>query len=83
MQAKHKKWINVGMNVFLILGVLWYGWITLHIVPQFHRLGLGYLSQDWQQSDTLQAIQELSPDAVLVTNQEMLVLFGRAEQHIG
>lgn len=75
MQAKHKKWMNVGINILLILGVLWYGWITLHIVPQYHRLGLGYLSQDWQQSDTLQAIQKLPPETVLVTNQEMLVLF--------
>ena len=73
-------WRKVATVLVLSLGVLWYGWITLHIVPQYHRLGLGYLSLDWQQSDTLKAVDKIPADQALVTNQEMLVLFwtGRA-----
>lgn len=77
---KKARWGNTAIAIILSLGVLWYGWITLHIVPQYHRLGLGYLSVNWQQSDTLKAIEKIPADMALVTNQEMLVLFwtGRA-----
>lgn len=77
---KNAEWGKVATVVILSLGILWYGWITLHIVPQYHRLGLGYLSLDWQQSDTLKAVEKIPVATELVTNQEMLVLFwtGRA-----
>ncbi len=70
-----KRLLRLALPVALGLGVIWYGWITLHMVPQYHRLGLGYLSLDWQQSDTLKAIEKIPEDLAIVTNQEMLVLF--------
>lgn len=75
-----RTWLNTASFVMLGLAALWYGWITLHMVPQYHRQGLGYLSMDWQQSDTLKAVENIPADRALVTNQEMLVLFwtGRA-----
>ena len=78
--ASKRKWVNTALVFVLGLSALWYSWITLHMVPQYHRLGLGYLSMDWQQSDTLKAVEQIPEDTALVTNQEMLVLFwtGRA-----
>ncbi len=75
-----KRWVVVGMTVLLGFGVLWYGWITLHIVPQLHRQGQGYMTSDWQQSETLAAVRSLPENTTLVTNQDMLVLLwtGRA-----
>ncbi len=53
----------------------WYGWRSVRIVQQNYELGLGYTSLAWQHSETIAAIQQLPPDALIVTNEENAILF--------
>ncbi|GEM_PF-509922 len=72
---EEKRWITGLAGLILVLAILVYGLHSLHVVEQLHTKGMGYTSLEWQQSDTLQALNALPEDTTLVTNQDMLVLF--------
>jgi hypothetical protein len=69
-----------GLLIVIALLLAWYGVRSLRIVKQNMELGLGYNSVEWQNSDTIAAVKTMPPDAVIVTNEEMAVLYltGRA-----
>jgi hypothetical protein len=54
--------------------LLWYGFRTLRIVRQNYHEGMGYQSVTWKESDTLQQVDELPSDTIIVTNEELLIL---------
>lgn len=61
------------VSLFFVVG--WYGWRSLRIVQQNYALGLGFNSLAWQHSPTIQVVRGLPEDAILVTNEEMAILF--------
>lgn len=65
--------------LLLALGLLWYTWISAHVVNQLSKDGLGYTSRSWQNSELIAAVEELPQDALLVTNEPkaLLLLTGR------
>ncbi|MDZ4159349.1 MAG: hypothetical protein U1B80_06120, partial [Anaerolineaceae bacterium] len=72
------------LNQALLLGftlfILWSGWRTVRIVQQNYELGIGFSAPVWRESPTLAAVQSLPKDTLIVTNEEMAVLYltGRA-----
>lgn len=69
-----------GLLIALAVLLAWYGVRSLRIVRQNMQLGLGYNSVEWQNSDTIAAVKMLPQNALIVTNEEMAVLYltGRA-----
>ncbi len=63
----------LGAALVILSG--WYGWRTLRIVQQNAELGLGYNSVEWQASPTLAAVKALPEDQLVVSNEEMAVLY--------
>jgi len=72
--ARH-RWLKVLMPVGISLVIVWYGWASFNITRQNYKQGLGFLSLEWQLSPTIQAIKALPTETILITNQEMAVLF--------
>ena len=58
-----------------ILFTLWYGWRSELIVKQYYKLGLGYTSVSWQESDTVAAVKALPEDQLIVSNEQTALLF--------
>ncbi len=69
-----------GLLIVIALLLTWYGVRSLRIVKQNMELGLGYNSAEWQNSDTIAAVKALPQNTLIVTNEEMAVLYltGRA-----
>ena len=70
---------SIALKICFIFGtgifVLWYGWRSELIVKQYYKLGLGYTSVSWQESDTIAAIKDLPEDQLIVSNEQNAVLF--------
>ncbi len=69
------RWLSGLMALGLVAFFGWYGWRSARIVQQNYELGLGYNSVAWQESQTVQWVQSLPEGAVLVTNEEMALLY--------
>ncbi len=74
------RWLSGALALGLVVVFGWYGWRSARIVQQNYELGLGYNAVAWQESETIQWVRDLPENAVLVTNEEMAVLYltGRA-----
>jgi 4-amino-4-deoxy-L-arabinose transferase-like glycosyltransferase len=60
--------------VTVAVSVLGWSLISRDTVLGLHRTGLGYTSRAWRQSDTLHAVERLSPDITLVSNETAAIL---------
>lgn len=79
-----RAWLRSVLTLLLVGLVGWYGWRSMRIVQQNHDLGLGYYSQEWQNSELIKAVEALPPDTLIITNEETAVLYltGRASYPI-
>jgi hypothetical protein len=77
---KDLKWVRVVLTTGLLFFVFLYAFRSMRIVKQNYELGLGYTSQFWQNSDTIDAVEALPEDTLIVTNETNAILFltGRA-----
>ena len=66
--------INILTIGFLFL-VFWYGWRTTRIVQQNYEVGFGYTAPEWRNSETIEAVKELSKHTLIITNEQNAVLF--------
>ncbi len=70
------RWLSNLLVLGLVAAFGWYGWRSARIVQQNYELGLGYNSVAWRQSDTIRWVEASLPkEAVLVTNEEMALLY--------
>ena len=70
-----RRWLHLVLPLLVFLVCGWYGARTARIVRQNYGQGLGYTSRFWTQSETLAALNQLSAGQLIVTNEEMAVLF--------
>lgn len=68
-------WVNRILLLAFGLFIVWSGWRSARILQQNYESGIGFTSIAWQQSLTVAAVQGLSVDNLLVTNEEMALLF--------
>jgi 4-amino-4-deoxy-L-arabinose transferase-like glycosyltransferase len=77
---KTRRWLSIPVYAVLLGTIALYGFRSARIVVDLNENMIGYLGRDWQNSQTIQAVRNLPPDAVLVSNEEAALLFltGRA-----
>lgn len=74
LRFKDKR-LKSALLIFSVITLAWYGWRSVRIISQNYETGLGFLSPAWQRSPTIQAINELPADTLIVTNEQTAVLF--------
>jgi len=71
--------ITRAMNVVVAAGavvlLVWYGWRTFRIVRYNYAAGMGFQSVEWKQSETLRQVRNLPEGTLIVTNEELVILF--------
>ncbi len=72
---RRNKVINTVLSLGAIGFVLWYGWRSELIVKQYYKLGLGYTSVSWQESDTVAAVKALPENQPIISNEQTALLF--------
>ena len=72
---RKNKVLNTLLSIGVIGFILWYGWRSELIVKQYFRLGLGYTSVSWQESDTVAAVKALPEGQPIVSNEQTALLF--------
>jgi len=73
--VKLNRLIQVGIGCVVIILIGWYGIRCVKIVQTNQEVGMGYQEVIWKQSEILQAVKNLPESALIVTNEELLILF--------
>lgn len=63
--AKTLHWAAAGLMIAFAAGSLP---AAVDIVAGIHRTGLGYTAREWHESETMQFVDNLDPQAVLISN---------------
>lgn len=72
-QSRSLHWLAAGLLIMFAAGSAPAG---LDIVAGLHRTGLGFTAKAWHESETMQFVVSLDPQAILVSNSpEAIMLF--------